>query len=112
MHPPERHWPFDATRLEILAFRSGLADDDLREWLRGQVDSRLRSTAPKTPMVKLTCSECAQPFEISERRAREQTRCDVCRFPLSLAPTAEELAWAAAQPPAIRAAVELFLSQF
>ena len=112
MHPPERHWPFDATRLEILAFRSGLADDELRDWLRDEVDARLRSTAPKTPMVKRTCSECAQLFEVSERRAREQTRCDICRFPLTLAPTAEELAWAAAQPPEIRAAVELFLSQF
>ena len=30
----ERQWPYDATRLEIIAFRAGLADDDLRDYLR------------------------------------------------------------------------------
>ena len=61
--------------------------ENVREHLRVEVDKRLRATAPKTPMVKRTCSECAQPFEISERRAKEQTRCDDCRFPLRFVPT-------------------------
>ena len=63
-------------------------------------------------MVKRDCSECGQPYEVSERRAREQTRCDDCRFPLRFTPTAEESAWAAAQPPEVQARVAAFLSQF
>ena len=108
---PQNSWPFESSRLERIAFRAGISDDELREWLRGQVDARLRATAPKTLKVKRPCSECGQTFEVSERRAKEQTRCDDCRFPLTLAPTAQELAWAAAQPPDIRDAVEAFLRQ-
>ena len=86
--------------------------DELRERLRSEIDARLRATVPKTPMVERRCSECGDRFEVSERRAREQTRCDTCRFPATFAPTAEELAWAAAQPPEVREAVMAFLSQF
>ena len=36
----ERQWPFDATRLEIIASRAGLHEDDLREYLRGEIAER------------------------------------------------------------------------
>ena len=75
MHLPERHFPFDATRLEILAFRSGLDDDELRDWLRDRIGANTRART-------------AEPVEV------------------------DEVAWAASQPPEIRAAVEAFLSQF
>ena len=84
----------------------------VRRWLRAEVDTRLRATVPKTPMVERRCSECGERFEVSERRARDLTTCDECRNPLKLAPTAEELAWAASQPPEVQARVAAFLSQF
>ena len=37
MHQPERQFPYDATRLEIIAFRAGLDADELREWLRDRI---------------------------------------------------------------------------
>ena len=109
----QNSWPFESSRLERMAHRTGISDDELREWLRGQVDARLRATAPKTLKVKRPCSECGQTFEVSERRVREQTKCEDCRYPpLTTAPTAEEIAWAEKQPPEIRAAIEAFLAQF
>ena len=52
MHQPERQFPYDATRLEILAFRSGLDADELREWLRDRIAAQPRATVkrPEPPM--------------------------------------------------------------
>ena len=42
MQRPERVWPFDSTRLERIAFRAGLDADEVREWLRAEIDRRSR----------------------------------------------------------------------
>lgn len=109
------------SRLERLLLSSdydagqGSLDDQcerVRRHLRAEVDQRLRATVPRTKMIERSCTECGQPYQVSERRAREQTRCEECRFPMPIAPTQEELAWAAAQPPEVRDAVMAFFSQF
>ena len=86
--------------------------ENVRNFLRREVDTRLRATVPKTTMVEHDCSECGQPYKISERRAKEQTRCDECRFPLRFIPTPEELVWVEQQPPEIKGAVEALLATF
>ena len=50
MHQPERQFPYDATRLEILAFRSGLDADELREWLRDRIGAYPTVARAEPPM--------------------------------------------------------------
>ena len=40
--PPRRSWPWPPTRLEVLANRLGIDDEELRELLKGEVQRRLR----------------------------------------------------------------------
>ena len=64
MHPPERHFPFDATRLEILAFRSGLDDGELRDWLRDRIGAATRATTTEQVEVDEMAWATSQPPEV------------------------------------------------
>jgi hypothetical protein len=66
----ERQWPYDATRLEIIAFRSGIDPDELREWRRDQIAAPRQTPVerPEPPMRLPTAEEWAwidaQPLEV------------------------------------------------
>lgn len=67
MYPLERQWPYDATKLEIVAFRSGMDADELREWLRDRIGAPGRVEAE--PPMRMPSAEAwvwikAQPAEV------------------------------------------------
>lgn len=43
--PPRRSWPYPPTRLEVLAIRAGLDDEDLRRLLAQEIERRRREAA-------------------------------------------------------------------
>ncbi len=109
-----RNWPFAPTRLEHIAAEAGLEPDELRDYLRRQIDQEVRASAPKSKMIEVECPECGVPYEVSERRAKAQAAeglpCRECRYPtLNPIPTKKEQRWAEAQPPEVLASVSAML---
>ena len=93
--------------LELLAWevaaeeweRSELPVVWLREYLRREVEGRLRAEATATSKL-VVCSTCANKFELSERRERALRRidspvCPDCRHPNVAAPKSREHRWVA-----------------
>jgi hypothetical protein len=95
--PRRRSWPFEPTRLEVLATKAGLDDEQLRELLRRLIADRLRAEArAEGERVELVCASCEQTFEVSNGRARAVARgeavqlCRECRYPRGWQPTAAD----------------------
>ena len=71
----ERQWPYDATRLEVIAFRSGMDADELREWLRDRIGAPTTERVEVEPPMKMPTAEAwvwikAQPPEVRSPSSR------------------------------------------
>lgn len=102
----EKLW--SVSRLELLAWEVAAEAWDLpippevwlREYLRREVERRLRAEATAAPKL-VVCSTCENKFELSERRERELRRiegslvCPDCRHPKIAAPGTREQRWVA-----------------
>ena len=52
--PRRRSWPYEPTRLEIIATRMGIDDEDLRELLRDEIERRRGPNLAQTSENQLT----------------------------------------------------------
>jgi hypothetical protein len=57
--PRRRSWPYEPTRLEVLATRLGIGDEELRELLRDEIQRRLRERGDAWKQVDETLEKRA-----------------------------------------------------